>query len=92
MQRYSPISDAEPNMCEDSERGMWHHKHDVEARMRDLNEDFADYEKRLAEKDRRIAELENALEDIEANCNGYGDIAGWACNRAAKALRPESSL
>lgn len=39
----------------------------------------------------RVAELEKALEEIEANCNGYGDIAGWACRRAAKALRPESS-
>jgi hypothetical protein len=47
---------------------------------------------RLAsEADARIAELEQALSDIEANCNGYGDVAGWACKRAAKALRPESS-
>jgi len=39
-----------------------------------------------------IAELESALSEIEQNCNGYGDAAGWACRRAAKALRPETAV
>lgn len=74
---------------EDTAASAVYRASEVDARIANT---VATYSLRNADLEHRIAELEEALSDIEANCNGYGDIAGWACKRAAKALRPDSSL
>ena len=37
------------------------------------------------------ARLREALDDIAQQCNGYGDVAGWACLRARAALGSEAA-
>ena len=44
------------------------------------------YEEQLTALRERCERLEEALRDIHVNCNGYGLEAGWAANRALKAL------